>query len=153
MPPWDGWSWATWAEARAELMNIAEAQRDHPDVLMVRWRLHAEEEDWDDALGVSRRLILTRPNSPESWINQSYALHELQRTDEAFRELRQVVDRFRRVGTIPYNLACYTCRMGLLEEAKTWLKRAKKLIGREQLIAIAAEDSDLAELREDLNQI
>lgn len=140
-------------EARAELAKIPDDQLEHPDVLAVRWRLHASEDDWGKALEVSRRHVLAQPSAAEAWINQSYSLHELQRTNEAFRELRRVVDRFNLVGTIPYNLACYTCRMGLLDEARTWLKRAKKILGRAQLVVMAAEDPDLEPLRGALNDI
>ena len=138
------------SETELELSKIAPAQQENPSVLTVRWHLYAFEKDWEKALRVSRRHVLLQPESPEAWINQSYALHELSQTDEAFRELRQVVDRFTGVGTIPYNLACYTCRLGLLDEARSWLKRAHQVLGRKQLIAMASADPDLEPLRSEI---
>ena len=138
------------AETRNELAQIAQPLLEHPEVLTVRWRLHAAENDWTKALEVSRRHLLVEPESHEPWINQSYALHELQQTDEAFRELRQVVDRFSEIGTIPYNLACYTCILGLKDEARTWLKRARKVMGKDELVAMAMHDPDLKDLKDEI---
>jgi hypothetical protein len=56
------------------------------------------------------------------------------------------------VGTIPYNLACYTCRLGRLEEARRWLARAIKIQGREATLAAALEDPDLEAMRPELAQ-
>jgi tetratricopeptide (TPR) repeat protein len=140
-------------EAREELTKITSARQEHAEVLALRWHLHSLEKDWVAALQISRRHLLIEPESPEAWINQSFALHELQRTDEAFRELRQVVDRFAEVGTIPYNLACYTCRLGLKDEALSWLKHARKLMGRKALIAMASEDPDLEALQDELKDL
>lgn len=141
------------AETRKELSQITQSLQEHPEVLTVRWRLHAAEDDWTKALEVSRRHVLLEPESHEAWINQSYALHELKQTDEAFRELRLVVDRFAQIGTIPYNLACYTCILGLKDEARTWLKRARKVMGRNELLAMAMHDPDLSELKDEIAQL
>lgn len=141
------------SEARVELKKITAARQEHPDVLALRWHLHSLEKDWASALQVSRRHLLVEPESAEAWINQSFALHEMQRTDEAFKELRQVVDRFADVGTIPYNLACYTCRLGLKKEALSWLKLAGKIMGQKALVAMASGDPDLEALRNELNDL
>ncbi len=141
------------SETREELAKISTAQLENPEVLAIRWHLHSAEKDWDAALQVSRRHLLVEPDSAVAWINQSFALHELRRTDEAFRELRQVVDRFSDVGTIPYNLACYTCRLGRKDEARSWLKHARKIMGKKALIAMAADDPDLEALQNELNDL
>jgi len=140
-------------ETREEISKITAPQQKHPAVLAVRWQLHAMEKDWKKALQISRRQLLVDPESPEAWINQSYALHELEQTDEAFKELRQVVDRFANVGTIPYNLACYTCRLGLMDEARSWLKQARKVMGKKELLALATNDPDLEKLRDEIIEL
>lgn len=138
------------AEATRELARLSEAGRTHPEVLALRWHLLADHGDWADALEVARRHLQLAPKSAEAWIHQSFALHELQRTDEALAELQRVAERFPEVGTIPYNLACYTCRLGRLEDARRWLRRAIKVQGKKETLAAAADDPDLAALRREL---
>lgn len=140
-------------EAALELARITGANLFHPEVLGFRWHLLAEQRAWEDALQIARLHVRTEPKSAEAWIHQSFTLHELQRTDEALTELQGVAERFADVGTIPYNLACYTCRLGRLEEARGWLKRACKLQGKKQTLNMAANDPDLAAMRDELRKL
>lgn len=137
-------------EADRELSHLSEAGRTHPEVLALRWHLLADHGDWAGALAVARQHLLTAPNSAQAWIHQSFALHELRRTDEALAELQRVAERFPEVGTIPYNLACYTCRLGRLEDARQWLRRAFEVQGKKETLAAAVDDPDLAALRREL---
>jgi tetratricopeptide (TPR) repeat protein len=140
-------------EAVRELAQIGAHNLFHPDVLGFRWHLLAGQRAWEDALEVARMHVRAEPKSAEAWIHQSFTLHELQRTDEALTELQRVADRFEDIGTIPYNLACYTCRLGRIEEARTWLKRACKLQGKKATLAMAADDPDLAAIRDELPKL
>lgn len=138
-------------EANRELAQLTAASVFHPDVLAFRWHLLAESREWASALEVARLHVRTAPKSAEAWIHQSFTLHELKRTDEAFTELQGVADHFTDIGTIPYNLACYTCRLGRIAEARDWLKRACKLQGKKATLAMAADDPDLAAMRDELS--
>ena len=150
----DGWlELGDIAEATRELAGISEANRFHPEVLGFRWQLLAKQRAWDAALEVARMHVRTAPKSAEAWIHQSFTLHELARTAEAFTELRRVAENFDEVGTIPYNLACYTCRLGRLDEARDWLKRACKVQGKKATLAMAADDPDLAAMKDELPQL
>ena len=74
-------------------------------------------------------------------------MHELKRTREAFEQLAPAADKFPGVWTIPYNLACYCTQLGLLAEARNWLKRALAI--DERVVKKAAcEDPDLKPLRD-----
>src|SRR4051812_39620774 len=64
------------------------------------------------------------PTRPDAWIHRSFALHELKRTQEAFDELLSGADRFPKVWTIPYDLACYCAQLERLEECKEWFTKA-----------------------------
>ncbi len=141
------------AEAQRELARISGSNLFQAEVLDFRWHLLTAQHAWAEALEVARLHVRTEPKSAEAWIHQSFTLHELKRTDEAYAELHRVAERFSDVGTIPYNLACYTCRLGRLEEARTWLKRACKLQGKKATISMAAEDPDLASMRDELRQL
>lgn len=140
-------------EAAAELEQLSPSARAHPDVLTVEWELLARGGRWPEALEIASRLLAADLNRPTGWINRSYALHELRRTDEAHESLLAAYSRFPEVGVIPYNLACYACQMGRLDEARKWLREAMVRDGREIVIGRARDDHDLLPLRDELERI
>ena len=101
-------------EANEELEQIAPQMRVHPDVLEVRWQIYAKEKKWEVCVDIAGAIIELDPKRPDAWIHRSYALHELKRTQEAFDQLLPVSDRFSKVWTIPYNLACYCAQTGAI---------------------------------------
>ena len=133
-------------EADAELDNIAANLRAHPDVLNVRWEIYAAAKKWEAALDIAAALIQLDPESPLGWVNRSYALHELKRTAEARDNLLRVVDKFPDTATMRYNMACYECQLGRLEQAKQWLGKAFALGDAEELKLAALDDRDLEPL-------
>lgn len=134
------------AEAELELARIAPQYRGKPVVVEAYWRLYAEQRRWEDALEAARLLVVIAPEDPAGWIDQSYALHELKRTREAWDLLLPFARRFPKVSTIPYNLACYACQMGNHAEAERWLDKAAKLRSREEIKRMAMRDLDLKPL-------
>jgi tetratricopeptide (TPR) repeat protein len=143
------WGWLELdniAEAFLELDRISPPAQLHPDVLTLRWELLARKKQWPDALETARALVQIAPDRADSWIKQSYALHELKRTQEAWDALFSVHEHFPKISTIPYNLACYACQMSQSEAALTWLKAAMKIGGRESIRKMALQDTDLQPL-------
>jgi len=134
-------------ESRAELERVAAPHREHPDALEVWWKILAAEDNWTEALACAETLVKRAPDRASTWISLAFALHELQRTKEAFDQLRGVVNRFADNFVIPYNLACYQCRMGHLTDAWQWLQQATKAADPRMIRAMALEDPDLAPLR------
>jgi predicted Zn-dependent protease len=139
-------------EAEAELARVSEANRRHPAVLDLEWQIRAREGRWEEALGVARRLIEVLPDDPAGWIQQSFALHELRRTREAWGALSSVAQKHPGVSVIPYNLACYTCQLGWMREARRWLAAAMKMGGQEEIRRMALEDPDLEPLWRELRE-
>lgn len=133
-------------EAAAELSRVSSKGAAHPDALEVRWRLCACERRWADALAVAGELREAIPNSPVGWIDQAFALHELERTAEAHALLQPAAARFPRTLVIPYNLACYACQLGHLDDARRWLDRAVALRDRDAIRQMALNDDDLKPL-------
>ena len=133
-------------EAKGELGNLSESSRNHPDVLELRWAICAAERKWESALELAEALIKTDPEEAAGWVHRSYALHELKRTQEARDNLLKVVDKFGDSPTIRYNLACYECQLGNLEEARQWLERAFRLGDRKRMKPAALQDLDLKPL-------
>jgi tetratricopeptide (TPR) repeat protein len=94
---------------------------------------------------IAAAIIKLDPNRPDAWIHRSFALHELDRTQEAFDQLLPVADRFSQAWLIPYNLACYCAQLGRLAESENWLKKAMAI--DEQTVKRAAiDDPDLKPL-------
>lgn len=142
-----GWlELGNYTEAWQDLDRISSSGSFHPDVLEVRWRLLAEQRRWGEALDTARLLVAIAPENPLSWIDQSFALHELRETTEARAQLLTVVKRFPSVSTIPYNLACYSCQLGEFQESLDWLARAAVIAGKEEIKQMALSDTDLKPL-------
>lgn len=133
-------------EAEAELDNITAALRSHPCVLDLRWQIHAKAKHWGKCVEFGAALVKLAPDIPTSWINRSFALHELKRTHEALELLEPAINLFPDVWTIPYNLACYACQLGNRDEAWVWLERAMDVGKANAVKLMALEDKDLEPL-------
>lgn len=136
------------AEAAAELKGLSPAARQHPDVLEVEWMIHERLKDWVSALRVARALVQCAPDRVTGWLHQAYAMRRAPEggLEPAFKILSAVATLFPEEPTLAYNLACYHAQLGRLDEAWTWLLKAKKLLGRNALLKMAQADSDLAPL-------
>jgi hypothetical protein len=141
------------AEAERELACLSPAAAGHPSALEALWRLHSARSAWSDALGTAQRHIEAAPHEAAGWIHQSYCLHELGRTSEAFQLLHSVILKFPEESVIPYNLACYACRLGELEAARRWFDQASRIGGKAMVRQMAADDPDLAPLREYIERL
>jgi len=131
-------------EAEAELQSLHPDLGRHADVLELRWQIGASRRQWETCADLGQLLTVVAPERPTGWIHRSFALHELDRTQEAFDHLLPQVDRFPEDATMPYNLACYASRLGRFEAARRWLGRAFAIPGSMELSRTARTDPDLA---------
>ncbi len=135
-------------EAIQELERLSPAARAHPDALQTEWEIYSVQKQWEAALAVGQRAVKLVPEFPSGWINRSYALHELRRTSEARNLLLPAAATFPNEATIAYNLACYTCQLGDLDESRAWLIRAMQIApDAKRIKSMALTDNDLAPLR------
>jgi tetratricopeptide (TPR) repeat protein len=141
-------------EARAEYDQLSPECRQHPAAISVHWRILAAEKKWQEAVAVGEAQVTAAPEEALGYINRSFALHELGQTAYALRLLLPAAAQFPKEWVIPYNLACYYCRMKDLESARLWLRRcfaidlpAEEQARRQQA---AQEDPDLADLRDQM---
>ncbi len=132
-------------EADAELESISPRNRIHPDVLEIRWRIYSSAKKWSACLDIASTLLMLAPERSFGWIHRSFALHELNRTQEAFDKLVLAAKEFPNEWQFPYNLACYCSQLGRLEDAKEWLKKAI-LIDEEPVENAGIDDPDLKPL-------
>jgi tetratricopeptide (TPR) repeat protein len=143
-----GWlELGNWREADEELEKIAPALRAHPDVLEIRWAIHAKAGKWEQCVDIGNDLINADAENSSGWIHRSFALHELKRTQEAADLLVPAAALFPEEWLIRYNLACYACQLGDREEAWKWLKMALSLGDAKQVKLMALNDPDLKPLR------
>jgi len=140
-------------EANEELEKITPVLKAHPTVLFTRWDIYAMGKKWDYAFILADSLLNYFPEESRVWINRSSALHEMRRTKEALEKLLPAVPKFPGNSTIPYNLACYACQRGKLDEAKGWLEIAFKVGDPKEMKLRALDDPDLQPLWESIGKL
>lgn len=140
------------AQALVELEDLPAEVRQHPDVLEVRWQICAATGDWAAALPWARALMDAAPDRASGWLHHAYALRRAPGGGlaAAHAALRAAWERFRQEPLIPYNLACYACQLGRLDEARDWLRRAMAIGGRDPVRRLALADEDLRLLWDEL---
>ena len=137
------------AEASRELKQISDESREHPDVLEIRWTVEAKQLNWEECVRVAAKLTQHAPGRSSGWIHRSFALHELNRTQEAYELLLPSLSLFKGIWTIPYNLACYQCQLGQKESALEFYTQALE-IGGDSVRETALADIDLAPLHSEI---
>jgi tetratricopeptide (TPR) repeat protein len=151
----EGWiGLGDYATAAKELEQIAPRFITHPDVLKVRWQVHAREENWNLCLHLADTLTQLTPENPSGWIQRALSLHRLGRTREAKDLLLSTVNDFNRAAVFPYHLARFSCALNQPAQARHWLKRAlataKDSGELDQLRQKALDDPHLAEIWKEL---
>ncbi len=143
------------AEAKAELERITPALRFHPEVLEVRWLLHAQEKNWEEGLTVAGKLVEVAPQRSSGWLHRAYALRRVARggLQAAWEVLLPAAEKFPEEPTIAYNLSCYACQLGRLDQARQWLHRAVEVAGKSKIKFMALNDDDLAPLWEEIRNL
>jgi predicted Zn-dependent protease len=133
-------------EALSELSLIPEAFAIEPIVLEVKWQIHARTNSWDKSLPVAQTFCEVAPARPEGWLHQAVSLYRLHRTQEAWNLLLPMAKKFPRSWVIPYDLACYACQLGNVEDGRHWLKVAFRLGDVKEIKPLALADTDLKPL-------
>jgi len=135
-------------EANEELERISPTLRTHPAVLAVRYEVYSKAKQWDAAAEIAGTMVKLTPEEPGAWISLAYATRRkpgggiLQAREILIRAQPQFPDQ----SLIPYNLACYECQLGNLNQAWEWLEKAFAIGDSKQIKRMALEDSDLQPL-------
>jgi len=129
-------------EANAELDRLPPPVRLHPDALEVRFAIYSRSRKWDACMDIAAALLGVAPERPTAWINSATVLHALNETRAAWDTLYNVMERFPKMPLIPYNLACYACVLGRMDDSLKMLERAVAVGGKE-MQEMAQEDPDL----------
>ncbi len=143
------------AEAEKELAQVSPAFEGHPEVSEAHWLISARQERWEEALAAAERLLAAAPDRPDGWLHRAYALRRIPNGNiqRAWDALFPAADKFPREPIIPFNLACYACQMGRMDEARAWLKRAMDVGGKDAMKTMALADSDLQPLWDEIRTL
>jgi hypothetical protein len=142
-------------EARLEFEKVSAEVRGSADALEVEWVICVEEQNWASGLAAAERLVQTDAERPTGWLHRAYALRRVAGggLEAAWGALLPANEKFPDEPVIPYNLSCYACQLGHLDEARTWLRRAIAIGGVETIQRMARRDTDLQPLWDELEGI
>jgi hypothetical protein len=132
-------------DAWNELEDIEAKDRVRPEVLKVRVEVCRALEKWEMMAEVSNDLRKIEPDEVGHPLNMSYAVRRFRGESEAADVLSLALRRYYDDALVRYNLACYWCVMGRVEEARNMLETAFKKDN--SLRELAETDEDLAALR------
>ena len=141
------------ASARDELAQISTEAKNHPAVILVQGEYHFAAKEWEALLPLAEQMLGKFPEQDVLWINRSYALHELKRTQEALDVLLPAAEKFPKHWLVRYNLACYCAQLGRLPESLEWLNRAIALADKAEIKTMALADPDLKPLRNEIREL
>jgi tetratricopeptide (TPR) repeat protein len=140
-------------EAHEELKRISPGYRLHPDVLEMRWRVSEAAKNWEKCLELAETLTDALPRRMSGWLKLAATLHAMGQSEDACQALVDVVDDFAESPIFLYNVACYSCQAGLLQDAVTWLDEVFKLDENGELKKLALHDPMLEPLRKRIGDL
>lgn len=140
-------------EARSELGLLSGEAQMHPDALRAWYGLAAMEGLWAEAHTLAERLVKLQPGSAEAWVWRAYALRRMPEggLKPAWKALLPALEHFPKEWIFPYNMSCYACQLGRLEEARAYYFQALSLGGTE-VRRMALEDDDMLPLRAEISE-
>ena len=132
--------------ALAELAELPEEFQTEPAVVETRLSVLMQAKRYKDALQAGQKLCRLVPDKTAGFIHSAFCLHELGNTHAARELLLSGPDALRAEPTYHYNLACYECALGNLEQARAHLDVSFAM--DKKLRDFAQKDPDLRVLHE-----
>lgn len=131
-------------EALKELDRLDPDERDDCDVLIARIRVLLHLQRWAKASQLSAKGAALFKDEDEFTVQRAFALHQMNKGEEAARVLLQAPEWLRRTGILHYNLGCYQARWGNLHTARQCVQTAIQI--NSAIKKNARQDPDLADL-------
>ena len=135
-------------EADTELDKIDPFNRAAPEVLAMRLAIYRGLQKWELMQEIAKRLADFQTNDIQWTISLAYATRRANSIQAAKEVLLNAQPKFPKEGAIKYNLACYFCQTGDIQNAKIYLKKAFEIDLNWRMAAL--EDGDLKLLWESL---
>ncbi len=127
-----------------ELDRLPEEEREQPAAIEMRLIILMQGKRWKEALGAGRKLTQVAPDKNTGFIHAAFCLHEMGDTKAARELLLGGPESLHHEPVYHYNLACYECVLGNLEEARQHFERSVQL--DKKFKEYAKTDPDLAPL-------
>ena len=133
-----------YVEALDELERIQPEERNSSTVLWLRLEIYRTAKNWNLMEVVARELLKRQPDDPDNWNDLAFSIRRKDSIKAARTLLLGALEKFPNHATTRYNLGCYACQLGDLEEAKKLVGEAIKMDSKFKLLAL--DDEDLVEL-------
>jgi lipopolysaccharide biosynthesis regulator YciM len=130
--------------AALELEHLEPEARTRGDVLTIRCRLFMAAQQWEAMRDVARHLVSMNTMNVQHWIWAAWATRRAENISAARVILQKAKAAHPDDPMIDYNLACYSCQLGEIEEARILLKNA--IMANEAFKMMALKDPDLEPL-------
>lgn len=137
-------------EANDEIENLAPDLKTSSPVLGVRMQIYRAAEKWPLMEVVARELLKRHSNEPVYWHDLAWAVRRADSINAAQKILLDASNRFPNDAMTHFNLGCYACQLGDIEEAKTRVGRAIELDAKFKMLAL--DDPDLEPLWKDIEE-
>jgi len=131
-------------DAWQELEAIPAAEQNDSAVLLARTRVLLHKREWSAAETLSGNGVRLHPEEAEFPVQRAFALHQLQKAEEAAQALLAAPEWILRTGILHYNLACYEARLGDLAIARECIDAAIQM--NSEIKKNARRDPDLQAL-------
>jgi len=118
---------AMFEDALEELASLSKEEQQQPAAVEMRLIVLMQAKRWKDALAAGKRLTQIAPDKNTGYIHSAFCLHELGQTEAARTLLLSGPESLHHEPVFHYNLACYECCLGHLEEARQHLQRSVQL--------------------------
>ena len=133
-------------EAAGELENLPPEDRTSSAVLCVRMEIYRSAKNWTLLEVVARELWERHQDEAVYWNNLAWVVRRKDSIEAAQIILLEALERFPNDAMTTYNLGCYACQLGDMDNAKKFVGDAIKLDSKYKLMAL--DDPDLEPLWE-----
>jgi Flp pilus assembly protein TadD len=133
-------------DAALALEEIEPADKMRDEVRGARLNLYMAAKNWEMAAAVAGRMAKVEPENACWWINLAYSIRRTESIEEAEAILLRARELHPKSAIIAFNLACYACVGGRIEEAKLRLLHAINL--DKDVRKLAIDDEDLQTLHD-----
>jgi predicted Zn-dependent protease len=115
------------SEAIEELKALPMPEHRNSAVMRSRIRALLHMKKWMQAERLSQRGAALYPDENEFVVQRAFALHQLDKGNEALDAIMSAPEWLRRTGILHYNLACYEAQLGDITAARECIREAIEL--------------------------
>jgi tetratricopeptide (TPR) repeat protein len=133
-----------YVEALDEMESIQPEEKNSSTVLGIRLDIYRTAQNWKMMEVVASELKRGQSDDPDHWNNLAFSIRRKDSIKAAQTLLLEGLEKFPNEPLCYYNLGCYACQLGDMEDAKKLVGEAIKMDSKFKLLAL--DDEDLVEL-------